>query len=62
MTAPLPPAYVLLDDQDGRRHAIRRQAILGLVEDPPATTTLLLAGGRVIVVDQDLGTTLAMIA
>lgn len=62
MMATAPPAYVLLDDQDGRRHAIRRQAIIGLVEDPSATTTLLLSGGRMIVVNEDLGTTLAMIA
>lgn len=54
--------FVLLDDQDGRRHAIRRNVIIALVEDPPGSVTVLLAGGRLIMLDQDLATALATIA
>ena len=59
MSPPLP--FVLIEDQDGRRHAVRRQAIVAMVEDPPGTTTMLLSGSRVIVVEKDLGATLALV-
>ena len=46
MSPPLP--FVLIEDQDGRRHAVRRQAIVAMVEDPPGTTTMLLSGTTVV--------------
>ena len=60
MGAPHP--FILIQDQDGRRHALRRQAVTAMVEDPIGTTTLLLGGGRVLVLDQDLETALALLS
>ena len=59
---PPPLSFVLIEDQDGRHHAVRRQAIIALVEDPPGTMTLLLSGSRIIVTDKDLGAALALLA
>ena len=61
----MPPShcpFVLVEDQDGRRHAIRRQAAIAMLEDAPGTTMLLLSGGRIIVLNQALGAALVLVA
>jgi hypothetical protein len=55
-------AFVLIEDQDGRRHVVRRKAIAATVEDPAGTTSLLLLEGQVTLLDQDLGDARAMVA
>lgn len=63
MTSAAPPLpFVMVIDQDGKRHAVRRQAVIALVEDPPGCTTMLLSGARLIILDEDLATALANLA
>ncbi len=56
---PAPPLFIRLDDRDGRSIAVRRQAIIAMIEEPPGTTAILISGGRIILIDADLETTLA---
>ncbi len=55
---PAPPPFIRLDDRDGRPIAVRRQAIIAMIEEPAGTTAILVSGGRVILIDADLETAL----
>lgn len=54
-------AFAVLEDEDGRRHAIRLGAVLGLSDgdDARGTTVLHAPGNRVVVIDAPLEDVLA---
>ena len=51
-TVGAPQPFVLVRDQDGCRHAIRRTAVIALTENLSGGTTILLSGGRLVVLDE----------
>ena len=51
-TVGAPHPFVLIRDQDGCRHALRRTAITAMIENASGGTTILLSGGRLVVLDE----------
>ena len=51
-TGGAPHPFVLVRDQDGYRHALRRTAITAMTENASGGTTILLSGGRLVVLDE----------
>lgn len=54
--------YIVVRDRDGRRTAVLRHIVSAICETEEGGALLLLPGGRIVYLDEDLGTVLAWLA